>query len=101
MRSVSPCTTSTSSTPMPSSCATSWANVVSWPWPCDMHDTASTADPLGCTRSCAPSAMPSPAMSISARGPAPTASVKKLIPMPRSGPSPVARRAACSLRSSS
>ena len=90
---------------MPSSCATSWAKVVSWPWPWDMQDTASTAEPVGFTRSWAPSAMPSPAMSISARGPAPTASVKKLIPTPSSVPRPVAacsaRRLACSRRSSS
>ncbi len=39
-----------------------------------------------------------PRMSMCLRGPAPTASVKKLIPMPISGP-PLARRSACSARS--
>ena len=37
MLSVSPSTTLTSVTGMPSSSATIWAKVVSWPWPCDLH----------------------------------------------------------------
>ena len=37
MLSVSPSTTLMSVTGMPSSSATIWANVVSWPWPWDLH----------------------------------------------------------------
>jgi hypothetical protein len=42
----------------------------------------STALPVGWIRSSTPSAMPKPRMSMCFLGPAPTASVKKLIPMP-------------------
>ena len=58
-----------------------------------------TALPVGCTRSSQPSAMPRPRMSMSLRGPAPTASVKNATPMPIS--SPRSRFSACSRRSSS
>ena len=47
---------------------------------------AATALPVGWTRSSEPSAMPRPRMSMSLRGPAPTASVKNEMPMPISSP---------------
>ena len=53
----------------------------------------------GWMRSSQPSAIPRPRMSMSLRGPAPTASVKKATPMPMS--SPRSRFSACSRRSSS
>ena len=84
---------------MPSSSATICANVVSWPWPWVCTDSRTTALPVGCTRTSAPSAMPSPTMSMCLRGPAPTVSVKNETPMPIS--SPRARFSACSRRSSS
>ena len=71
---------------MPSSWATICANVVSCPWPCDWQLTPSTALPVGWTRRSAPSAMPSPTMSMCLRGPAPTVSVKNEMPMPISSP---------------
>ena len=84
---------------IPISSATIWANVVSWPWPWLMHETRRTAFPVGWIRSSLPSAMPSPRMSMSLRGPAPTASVKNATPIPIS--SPRARFSSCSRRSSS
>ena len=99
VRSVSPWTTSMSSGGMPSSSATIWANVVSWPWPCVCTLRPSIALPVGWTRSSAASAMPRPRMSMCLRGPAPTASVKNTTPMPMS--SPRSRFSACSRRSSS
>ncbi len=80
--SVSPCTTSTSSGETPSSSATIWANVVSCPWPWVCTEIRSTAVPVGWMRNSTPSAMPNPRMSMCLRGPAPTASVKKLMPIP-------------------
>jgi hypothetical protein len=84
---------------MPSSWATIWANVVSWPWPCDCTLMRSTALPVGRMLSCASSFIPSPAMSMCLRGPAPTPSVKNDRPMPII--SPRSRFSACSRRSSS
>ncbi len=97
--SVSPLTTWMSAGGIPISSATICANVVSWPCPWLMQETRSTALPVGCTRSSLPSAMPSPRMSMSLRGPAPTASVKNATPIPIS--SPRARFSACSRRRSS
>ena len=84
---------------MPGTSETIWANVVSWPWPWVWTESRTTALPVGCTRTSAPSAMPRPRMSMCLRGPAPTVSVKKLSPMPIS--SPRSRFSACSRRSSS
>ncbi len=70
---------------IPSSWATIWAKVVSWPWPWVCTLRRSWALPVGCTRSSHPSAMPRPRMSMCLRGPAPTPSVKKDTPMPMSG----------------
>ena len=39
---------------------TIWAKVVSWPWPWVCTESRTTALPVGCTRSSAPSAMPRP-----------------------------------------
>ena len=97
--SVSPFTTWMSAGGMPISSATICANVVSWPCPWLMQDSRTTALPVGCTRSSHASAMPRPRMSMSLRGPAPTASVKNATPMPIS--SPRSRFSACSRRSSS
>ena len=67
--SVSPSCTSTSSGGMPSSSATIWANVVSWPWPCDLTPSLRIALPVGWTRSSAESNMRSPTMSYVLAGP--------------------------------
>ena len=88
-----------SSGSIPISSATIWANVVSWPWPWLWTDSRTTALPVGWIRTSQPSAIPRPAMSMSRRGPAPTASVKNATPIPMS--SPRARFSACSARSSS
>jgi len=61
--SVSPSTTLMSVAGMPSSCATIWANVVSWPWPWDFTPSLRMALPVGCTRSSAESNIFKPAMS--------------------------------------
>ena len=53
--SVSPSCTSTSSGGIPSSSATIWANVVSWPWPCDLTPSLRIALPVGWMRSSAES----------------------------------------------
>jgi hypothetical protein len=71
--------------------------LVALPWV--LTEMPSTALPVGCTRSSAPSAMPRPAMSMCLRGPAPTVSLKNDSPMPIS--SPRARFSACSARSAS
>src|ERR1700694_389621 len=71
---------------MPSSSATIWANVVSWPWPCDLTPILRMALPVGCTRSSALSNILKPRMSNSAPWPAPTTSVKLSIPMPVTSP---------------
>ena len=97
--SVSPSSTLTLDIGMPSSSATICANVVSWPWPWLWTPRRRIADPVGCTRSSAESNILMPMMSNSCDGPAPTISVKELMPMPMS--SPRARFSACSLRSSS
>ncbi len=96
---MSPCMTVTSSGGMPSSPATIWAKVVSWPWPWVWTPIFRIALPVGWMRSSAESNMRSPAMSYSAPGPAPTTSVKLAMPMPIS--SPLAHRSSCSARSSS
>ena len=71
---------------MPSSSATIWANVVSWPWPWVCALMLTTALPDGCTRRSAPSFIARPRMSMCLRGPAPTPSVKNETPMPISSP---------------
>ena len=75
-----------------------WANVVSWPWPCDFTPSLRIALPVGWTRSSAESNMRSPAIWYSLPGPAPTTSVKQASPIPISRPS--SRAAACSFSSS-
>ena len=84
---------------IPSSSATIWANVVSWPWPWVWALIDTTALPDGCTRRSAPSFIDIPRMSMCLRGPAPTPSVKNEMPIPIS--SPRSRFSACSRRSSS
>ena len=84
--SVSPWITSISAGSNPSSWATICANVVSWPWPWVWTEIASCAEPVGDTRSVAPSFIPRPRMSMCRRGPAPTASVKNDSPIPISSP---------------
>jgi hypothetical protein len=49
-RPVSPCTTSTLSTGMPSRAATTCAKVVSWPWPWLCEPVNTVTLPVGCTR---------------------------------------------------
>ena len=98
MLSVSPSCTSTSSGWSPSSSATIWANVVSWPWPCDLTLSLRTALPVGWIRSSAPSFIRRPAIWYSEPLPAPTTSVNEAMPMPISLPS--LRASSCSLRSS-
>ena len=61
--SVSPSCTVMSSRGMPSSFATIWAKVVSWPWPWDFTPSLRMALPVGCTRSSAESNIRRPAMS--------------------------------------
>ncbi len=96
--SVSPCMTLTSSGWMPSSAATIWAKVVSWPWPWVFTPILRIALPVGWIRSSAESNIRSPAMSYSVPCPAPTTSVKLAMPMPIS--SPRWNRSFCSRRSS-
>ena len=88
-----------SSGEMPSSSATIWAKVVSWPWPWVWQLMLIVALPVPWTRRSQPSAIPCPTMSMCFFGPAPTTSVKKETPMPIS--SPRSRFSACSLRRSS
>ena len=47
---VSPCTMSTFSIGMPSLSATTWAKVVSWPWPCECEPVNTVTLPVGWTR---------------------------------------------------
>ena len=61
--SVSPCITLMSSGWMPSSPATIWANVVSWPCPCVWQLILRIALPVGWIRSSAPSFIFTPMMS--------------------------------------
>src|SRR5438093_940895 len=58
MEPVSPCTTSTSSTGTPSSWLTSWAKVVSSPWPCGLEPVSTVTLPVGCMRTTALSQRP-------------------------------------------
>ena len=97
--SVSPYSILMSPTGNPSSSAMIWANVVSWPWPCVWTPIRARTLPVGWTRISHESNIFSPRMSKSCDGPAPTISVKLLMPMPMS--SPRSRFSACSLRSSS
>jgi hypothetical protein len=73
-----------------------WANVVSWPWPVDWTPIRAMTFPVGWTRISHESNILMPMMSKSCDGPAPTISVKLLMPMPMS--SPRARFSACSFR---
>ena len=73
-----------------------WAKVVSWPWPCDWTPIRASTLPVGWTRISHESNILMPRMSKSCDGPAPTISVKLLMPMPMS--SPRSRFSACSLR---
>ena len=106
--SVSPSCTSTSSYGMPSSSATIWANVVSWPCPCDLTPSLRIALPVGCTRSSAESNISQAGDVVLLAGPAPTTSVKRrdpdadqpallprLAPAPRAAPRSRASRARC------
>ena len=52
---VSPCLTSTWSTPMPNWSAMIWANVVSWPWPWEWVPVNTVTEPVGLTRTVADS----------------------------------------------
>ena len=61
--SVSPCTTVTCSMGMPSRCETSWAKVVSWPWPWLCEPVSTSTEPVGLTRTSADSHRPTPAPS--------------------------------------
>ena len=74
-----------------------WAYVVSWPWPWVCDEICARTLPVGWTRMKTPSFILRPRMSKSWDGPAPTISVKLLMPMPMS--SPLARFSSCSLRS--
>ncbi len=94
--SVSPSITVTSPTGMPSSSATIWANVVSWPCPWVRTPSLRIALPVGWMRSSAESNILSPAMSYSRLLPAPTTSVKLAMPTPMRRPS--WRASSCSLR---
>ena len=58
MRLVSPCTTSTFSAGIPSRSATTWAKVVSWPWPWLCVPVNTTTLPVGFTRTSAASYRP-------------------------------------------
>ncbi len=84
--SVSPSSTVTSSAGMPSSWATIWAHVVSWPWPWLFAPVRSSALPVMCTRSSAESNILMPRMSYSRLLPAPSGSVIVEMPMPSSLP---------------
>src|SRR5215470_9258098 len=61
--SVSPCTIDTFSIGVPSRSATSWANVVSWPWPWLCDPVSTSTEPVGLTRTSADSHRPTPAPS--------------------------------------
>src|SRR5579859_43419 len=100
---VSPCSTSTSSKATPSWSATIWLHEVSCPCPCGLVPVTTSTLPVGRTRTVAAS-QPPPAYRIcpSTRdGAQPHASMYVDTPMPSWTWSPVPRRAACSLRSSS
>ena len=71
---------------MPSSWATIWAHVVSWPWPCDFAPVRRMALPVMCTRSSAESNILMPRMSYSRLLPAPSGSVMVEMPMPSRRP---------------
>src|ERR1700745_1327309 len=73
--SVSPSSTTTSSAGMPSSWATIWAQVVSWPWPCVRAPVRTMALPVMCTLRSAESNILMPRMSYSRLLPAPSGSV--------------------------
>ena len=90
--SVSPSSTTMSSAGMPSSWATIWAHVVSWPWPWVLAPVRRIALPVMCTRSSAESNILMPRMSYSRLLPAPSGSVIVEMPMPSRRP--------CSLASS-
>ena len=63
-----------------------WAKVVSWPWPWLWTPSRARTLPVGWTRISHESNILMPRMSKSWDGPAPTISVKLLIPMPISSP---------------
>ena len=84
--SVSPSSTTTSSAGMPSSWATIWAQVVSWPWPWPRAPVRTMALPVMCTLSSAESNILMPRMSYSRLFPAPSGSVMVEIPSPSSRP---------------
>ena len=50
MRPVSPCTISILSIGTPSLSETTWANVVSWPWPCECEPVKTVTLPVGLKR---------------------------------------------------
>src|ERR1700743_3202341 len=84
--SVSPSSTVTSSAGMPSSWATIWPQVVSWPWPWPRAPVRKIAFPVMCTRSSAESNILMPRMSYSRLLPAPSGSLMVEMPMPSSRP---------------
>src|SRR5437773_989190 len=95
---VSPWTISTCSIGMPSSSATSWANVVSCPCPCECDPVYTVTAPAGWTRTWPDSQRPAPAPSesASADGGGPQCSRYVLEPLPVY--LPFGRSASCSLR---
>ena len=70
---VSPCTMSTFSIGMPRRSATTCANVVSWPWPCECEPVNTVTLPVGCTRT-------SPASNRPARAPSEPATAEGAMP---------------------
>ena len=89
--SVSPCTTVTSSSPMPKASATICAKAVSWPCPCGDTPVITVTAPVGSTRSSALSHVPRRSSTEApVDGPSPQISVKVATPRPTS--SPAARR---------
>ena len=97
--SVSPSSIWISSDGRPSSVAMICAYVVMWPWPWVMVPRRAIALPVGFTRMSQLSKSEMPRMSHTLLGPAPTISVKVLMPMPMS--SPFLRFSACSFLSPS
>ena len=75
--SVSPCTIDTLSIGTPKRWLTSWANVVSWPWPWLCEPVSTSIVPTALTRTSADSHRPTPAPSepTAADGAMPQASI--------------------------
>lgn len=88
----------------PSSSDTSWANVVSWPWPCGNVPVVTTTLPVRWTLTLAlsqsPAPHPSPPRPIHLEGATPQTSTYVDNPIPSSLEAPSLRRLACSTRRS-